>query len=288
MKSDLRRLVVAAVSVCWLAVGSAQAHQGWFAGADLLFLSPKLNAVGFNNIFYHGSPTAQFADGVTSSDLDFSQRVYLGYEGECLGGFQVRWFNLDQETGYVGNGVDSSNGIIPIAGNLNLDIDYVDVELTQRGNFRVWDWQATAGVRYAKVDIHESFSDEFEWESFDDAQWFGLAGVTFEGAGPTVSVKGSREVIWEGFSIFGSARTAILFGETELDSIYRNGGGPLVIPDDTAQVWEVQFGVQHVHEFESVDLVSGIFWEAQRWDSDSDLLGGFALHGFGVQTGIQY
>lgn len=288
MKNLQGRVIVAAISLCLLALSSAQAYQGWFAGADILFLSPKLNAIGFNNIFYYGSPAVQEADGVTGSDLEFSQRVYLGYEGENLGGFQVRWFNFDQITNYVGTGEDSDNGEVPIEGDLNFDVDYIDIELTQRGNFRMWNWQGTAGVRYARVNINENITDEFEWEDFDDAFWFGLAGVKFEGAGPTVSVRGAREVIWEGFSIFGSARTSILFGETELRSIYEIGGGPFIIPDDTAQVWEIQFGFQHVHEFESVDLVSGFFWEAQRWESDSQLLGGFALHGFGVQTGIQY
>ncbi len=287
MRFSLRRLIIASVAISVLQSGVAQAYRGWYSGVDLLFLSPKLNAVGFNNIFYHGSDYSQPSDGTTNSNLNFAQRVYIGYEGENLGGVQVRWFTYDQETNYIGSGADSG-GLNPIDGNLNFDVDYIDAELTQTGQFRVWDWRATAGVRYARVDVREDGSNEFEWEDFDDAVWFGLAGVNFEGAGPTLSVRGSREVIWEGFSLFGSARTSILFGDTELSSIYEIGGGPILIENDCAQVWELQFGFQHVHQFDACDLVSGFFWEAQRWDSDSRLLGGFALHGFGVQTGVQY
>jgi len=267
--------------------GSAQAEEGWYAGVDLLFLSPKLNAVGFNNIFYDGSPANQTADGQLSAPLEFSQRVIVGYEGEQGGGVQVRWFTFDNTTSYAGNGEDSVNGTIAIAGNLNFDVDSIDAEFTQRGSFNVWDWLATAGVRYARVDIHEDASDKFEWAGFGDAVWFGLAGATFEGAGPTFSVQGSRPVFWDGLSVYGRARTALLFGDIDLDTIYLSNGGPLNISDVFAQVWEFQAGVKMVREFDAFDLVGGIFWEAQRWENDASI-GEFALHGFGVQTGIEY
>ncbi len=287
MKRFFTWTMAAAMVVSCASATPSQAEEGLYAGVDLLFLSPKLNAVNFNNLFYNGSPAVQTVDGALSAPLEFSQRVIVGYEGDQGGGVRVRWFTLDHTVGYSGLGEDSVNGTIAIAGNMNFDVDSIDAELTQRGNFRVWDWLASAGARYARVDIHEHFSDEFEWESFADAQWFGLAGMEFEGAGPTVSVQGSRPMIWEGFSVFGNARTALLFGEIELDTIYRTNGGPAVIPDVFAQVWEVQAGVEMVHEYDAVDLVCRIFWEAQRWENDSNI-GEFALHGFGVHTGLVY
>ena len=265
-----------------------QAEEGLYGSVDLLFLSPKLNAVGFNNIFYVESPAAsQSLDGSADSELEFSQRVIVGYEGDQGGGFQVRWFTLNNDAGYTGTGVDTINGNLPVVGLLNFDVDAIDAELTQRGKFRVWDWLATAGAHYARVDIHNSANGAFDWSGFGDAIWFALAGMEFEGAGPTVSVQGSREVIWEGFEFFGSARTALLYGDIELDSIYRAGGGPSVIHNIFAQVWEVQVGVRHEHEYDAFDLVCGIFWEAQRWENDSNI-GDFALHGFGVNTGFEY
>jgi len=287
MKNLITRTAALAVLLLGAFAGTTQAEEGWYAGVDLLFLSPKLNAVGFNNIFYFESPVNQTAEGQTSAPLDFSQRVIIGYEGDQGGGMQVRWFSMDQTAYYSGVGEDSVNGSIAIAGNMNFDLDSIDVDFTQRGNFDAWDWLATAGVRYARLDIHEDASDEFEWGGFADAAWFGLAGQTFEGAGPTFSVEGSRNMFWEGFSLYGRARTALLFGEIEIDSIYRTGGGPLVISDVFAQVWEFQFGFRAEHKFDACDLVYGLFWEAQRWENDSNL-GEFALHGFGVHTGIEY
>lgn len=272
------------------ASGSApatQADEGWYGGIDLLFLSPKLNAVGFNGIFYPESPVPQSIDGSLSSELGFAQRVTVGYEGALGGGMQVRWFTFDQDALYHGVAMDSS-GPVQIDGNTNFDVDAIDVDFLQRGMFCCWDWLASAGVRYARVDIHEQASNEFEWEDFTDALWFGLAGVEFEGAGPTFSVRGSRDVLWDGFSLFGGARTALLFGEAELDSIYRADGGPLVLDDEFVQVWELQAGTRMEHRFDKFDWTYGIFWEAQRWDSDSNVLGGFALHGFGVNTGFEY
>ncbi len=287
MRCVMRWLVIMAVIVSSVLTSRTQAEEGLFSSVDLLFLSPKLNAVGFNNIFYLESPAVQSIDGNTEAELEFSQRVTVGYEGDQGGGVQVRWFSFDNDAGYVGSGEDSGNGTIPILGSLNFDVDAIDIELTQRGQFRVWDWLATAGARYARVDIHNGSNGAFDWSGFGDAVWFGLAGMEFEGGGPTVSVQGSREIIWEGFEFFGNARTALLYGDIEIDSIFHNGGGPIVIHDVFAQVWEVQAGVRMEHEFEAFDLICGIFWEAQRWENDSSV-GDFALHGFGVKTGIEY
>ena len=288
MKIFMRPLAIIAMLASSILTGQIQADEGFYSSVDLLFLSPKLNAVGFNNIFYAESPAVpQTIDDNTDSDLQFSQRVIVGYEGDQGGGVQVRWFSFDNDTYSAGTGEDSVNGPISIFGNLNFDLDSIDVELTQRGHFRVWDWLATAGVRYARVDIHNSSSGPFDWSGFGDALWFGLAGMEFEGAGPTVSVQGSREVIWEGFEFFGRARTALLYGDIEMDSIFRAGGGPYTINDVFAQVWEVQVGARMEHEYEAFDWVCGIFWEAQRWENDSNV-GDFALHGFGVNTGFEY
>jgi hypothetical protein len=293
MKCTFRWLAIAAVTASSLLANNllsspAQAEEGLYANVDFLFLSPKLNAVGFNKIFYFDSQEIQSAEGSLGSELQFSQRVTVGYEGDQGGGAQVRWFSFDNGDGsaYAGIGEDSVNGSIAINGLVNIDVDSIDAELTQRGKFRVWDWLATAGVRYARVDIHDQAIGGMDWSGFGDQVWFGSPGMQFEGAGPTVSVQGSREVIWEGFELFANGRTALLYGETEIESIFR-GGGSHVIEDVFAQVWEVQAGARMVHEHDAFDFVWGLFWEAQRWDNDTDI-GNFALHGFGAKAGFQY
>ncbi len=285
----MKRFLHAAALAAAFAVQAAgvRADEGWFAGVDLLYLAPKFSGVGFDNVFYHGSPVPQFGDGAIDSDLDFAQRVSLGYEGSQGGGIQVRWFTFDNTTHYTGVGEDSG-GPEPIAGDLGIELDAFDAEFIQRGSFSAWDWIGTAGVRYAQYEIREQASDEFEWEEFADAVWFGLAGTEFQGAGPTFSAMGSRPVFFEELSFFGRVRTALLYGDIEQDSIYIIGGGPLEITDEFVQVWEFQAGANFEFEFDAFDLVASIFWEAQRWDSDSNLLGDLALHGFGTYVGVEY
>lgn len=287
MRYAIRWLAITAVIVSCVSIQPAPADQGdegLYATIDLLFLSPKLSNTGIGNIFYYdNAPSIISQDGSVASELDFSQRLTLGYEGDQGGGAQVRWFTFDNTLDYVGT-VDEGGPPILLSGGLNIDVDAIDAEIVQRGNFRVWDWIATAGARYARASVRE---EAINFEDLSDIIWFGSTGVQFEGAGPTVSVGGEREVIWEGFSIFARGRTALLYGDTTLWSAFRNGG-VWTNHDDFVQAWELQLGVQMEHEYENVDCLMGIFWEAQRWDSDSQLLGDLGFHGFGVRTGFEY
>ncbi len=262
---------------------TARADQGWQAKVDLLLLAPKISETGVKNIFYYdGLASSSEESGNIESEIEFAQRVTLGYEGSGLGGAQIRWFTFDQELPYVGLVEESPP--VSLSGGVNLDVDAIDAELTQRGSFGTWNWLATAGARYARLSLREQ---QINFEDLDDIVWFGSTGVQFEGAGPTVSVSGTRPVLADGFAIFGGARTALLYGDTDLFSAFRSGG-VYSNPNDFVQVWEIQLGTQMNKRFESLDLLTAVFWEAQRWDSDSDLLGDIGFHGFGVQTGIQY
>ncbi|MCA9231315.1 MAG: hypothetical protein KDA57_11725 [Planctomycetales bacterium] len=290
MKRSLRWLLAATLVAVGILGSRTQADEGLRAGVDLLFLSPKLSSTGIGNVFYgQGVGAIDAASGsISGSELDFAQRLIIGYEGDQGGGVQVRWFTFDNQVGYNGEVDHETDGLVSLTGFLNLDVDALDAEFTQRGEFNVWDWVATAGARYARVSIREDISDpgmDIDWESFSDTVWFGSTGVQFEGAGPTVSVEGSRPIFTDEISFFGRARTSLLYGEVEQFSAWRAGGG-IIIPDEFVQVWEVQAGLQMEREYDSFDWLLGIFWEAQRWDSQ--LLGDLAFHGFGINTGIEY
>jgi|GEM_PF-4381104 len=82
MKCAIRRLAIAVVMTSLTVTSQSQADEGFYSNVDLLFLSPKLNAVGFNNLFYLESPRVQTVDGNTEANLEFSQRVTIGYEGD--------------------------------------------------------------------------------------------------------------------------------------------------------------------------------------------------------------
>jgi len=284
MRISLRWMVAALVVASGISAPGANADEGIHAGVDLLFLSPKVSSVGTNNIFNYSNGAIVTADGSLDTELGFAQRVILGYEGDQGGGAQVRWFTFDNVIGYSGI-EDHGGGLVALAGNTVLDIDSFDAELTQRGQFRSWEWLGTAGVRIGSLSLREDAINDINWEQFAEFSWVGRSGVEFNGAGPTVSVLGSRPVLWDGFSIFGGARTALLFGDLEQ---FRYSAGRWTNPNETVQVWEIQAGAEMEQEYDNFDLVLRVFWEAQRWDSDSNLLGDVGLHGFGVHTGIEY
>lgn len=277
-------------TVCAVAVASTAgatpptAAPGMYSGIDLLFLSPKLNSANVTDIFYYGdAPGGGEGFGSIDEPLEFAQRVFVGYQGEAGGGMQVRWFTFDNDLEYAGAWENGSE--IPLNGDVNLDVDALDIELTQRGNFGIWNLWVTGGVRYGRLDLTEGAIN------FEDVPAFiypGRTGTEFEGAGPTVSLQAARDVLWDGVSIFGNARTALLFGDTELSSAFFDES-PLIVQNDCVQVWEFQFGTRVQRPVtEAMDLIVGIFWEAQRWDSDSNLLGDLAFHGFGTQVALLY
>jgi len=278
----------AVLVACGTIGGSAQADEGLYAGVDLLFLAPKFNSINLPNVFYgngDGLANVQSTDGSINSDLDFAQRVIVGYEGDQGGGVQVRWFTFDNDVVYNGTIQHAVDGLVTVGGLLNIDVDAIDAEFTQRGQFKMWDWVATGGALYARVAIREDMVNEIDFEGFSDAVWAGSTGVQFEGAGPTVSVQGSRPILIDELSFFSRARTALLYGDVEQFSAWRVGG-LASIPNEFVQVWEIQTGLNLEREYDSFDLLLGIFWEAQIWDSE--LLGDLAFHGFGVRTGIMY
>jgi hypothetical protein len=283
MKGGLHLLVAAALLGGVASTSPVCADEGIYSSFDFLFLSPKFNDVEFGNIFYFpGVGEVESLAGTTGADLDFAHRLAVGYEGDLGGGAQVRWFSYDNDSTYSGVAEDEDDGPTPLDGFLNIDLDTIDVELTQSCSLGVWDWMGMAGVRYGRVSVRES---DIDWSVFDDSVWFGSSGVKFEGAGPTVGVQGTRNVIWEELSIFTAARTALLYGDAEQWNPWRVGG-VTTINDEFVQTYEVQMGAQCEFEHENYDCLLGIFWEAQRYDSS--LLGDVSLHGFGVRTGFEY
>ncbi len=78
--------------------------------------------------------------------------------------------------------------------------------------------------------------------------------------------------------------------KTEVTPTFGNETPPIFshTVDDFVQVTEVQFGLNYRKGLGCADGTFGVFWEAQRWDSDSDRLGDLGLHGLSLQTGLEY
>jgi hypothetical protein len=281
----MKRAFLQATSLLLIAncAGAAPCIQpGFYSGVDLLFLSPKISDIGITNIFFFGEvPAGAEFGGSFDSPLEFAQRVFVGYQGDQGGGARVRWFTFDNDLDYVGEW-ENGGPELELIGTANLDVDAIDAELTQIGAFRNWTWMGSAGVRYGRVNLSETIN----FEDIPAAVFEEQTGVNFEGAGPTLSVEGARPFLMNGISIFANARTSLLFGDIDLRSSFVEDG--LVhINNEFAQVWEFQAGTRaRIPLTQTVDLFGGIFWEAQRWDSDTGLLGDLAFHGFGAQFGF--
>jgi hypothetical protein len=259
-----------------------------YTGIDLLFLSPKISDQGFSDLFFPCCelPSTAHQDGTLGTELEFAQRVFVGYQGAGGGGVRVRWFTFDSELEYNG---EWENGGAPLLlhGGLNIDVDYIDAELTQIGAFQTWTWLGSAGVRYGRAQIEEQ---DINFEDIPAAVFLDTTGMLFEGAGPTLSVEGARPILWSGFSIFANARTSLLFGDTDVATPFFDGPtATFTVDNDFVQVWEFQIGTRYFCPVsDGVDFFSGVFWEAQRWDSDSGFLGDLAFHGLGTQFGFLY
>ncbi len=270
-------MVAAAIAV------DARADVQWYSSVEALLLAPKTQSEGFDNFFYYDAPVSAETAGNYDSSLEGGVRFVVGGEDCCGFGARVRYFLFDNTVGYTGEW-ENGSGPVVLNGGVGIDVQALDFEVTQRGAFRKWDLLVSGGLRYGSVDISDG---QAIFSGLGSAVFFGPTGTSFEGVGPTIAGQAKRELGNSGLSVIGRARTALLFGDIDVYSAFRSGG-LLSIRDEFVQVWEIQFGLGYDHDCSLGTLNAGIFWEAQRWDSDSDSLGDLGLHGLSLMAGLTY
>ncbi|TWT47483.1 Lpg1974 family pore-forming outer membrane protein [Botrimarina hoheduenensis] len=273
-------IVIALGSDC---VAWANDNAGWNARVDALLLAPKVNGPGFGNIF-RGVPDNVDFIGQYDGGLQGGVRFVLGKEN-CDGfGVRFQYFHFDNDVDYRGNW---ENGISEIFdGRSRVDVHAIDIEATQRATFRSWDLVVGGGLRQGSVALSQGGGLFAGIGSF-----YGLpSGVDFDGVGPTFSISAERPLGCTNVSLVGRARTSLLFGD--IDILPTFGGGSqalLTINDEFVQVTEFQFGLNYDRALSHAKtLTVGVFWEAQRWDSDTNFLGDLALHGLSIQSGLSF
>lgn len=264
-------------------VVSANDDAGWSARVDALLLTPKVQGQGFRNIFVEVPDATEFL-GQFDNGLEGGVRFVIAKEN-CDGfGVRFRYFDFDNDVGY--DGIWDGGTPIVIDGESFVDVHAIDIEATQRGTFRSWDLQVSGGLRQGSVEIGQ------EGGLFPGVGTFYAlrSGVEFDGVGPTFAVGADRRLGGSNLSLVGRARTSLLFGD--IDVLPTFGGGSQVafsIVDEFVQVWEFQFGLNYEKRISrGREILVGVFWEAQRWDSDSNALGDLALHGLSIQSGINF
>lgn len=273
------RMAVAVLVCAAASTTLANDNAGYYARVDALLLSANLGATQFGEVF-RGVPADTGFAGNLGDDLSGGVRFVLGAE-DCSGfGVRFQYFDWQNDVDYNGEWEGASTFLFN--GALDIDVYAFDAEVTQRANFRQWDLQVGGGLRAGGLGIFQPgglFAGP--------GTFYGVrSGGQFDGVGPTLSLAADHPLCNSGLSVVGRARASLLFGEQEqIDTFGAVAPPTAFVADDHVQVIEMQFGLNYRQSLGAADGTFGVFWEAQRWDTNTGDLG---LHGLSLQTGLLY
>jgi hypothetical protein len=285
MKATQRFVALAALAML-AAPAAANDNAGWHARVDALLLNPTVSGQGFRRIFQE-IPDGVYFDGKLQDGLEGGWRLVLAKENCCGFGVRFRYFDFENDPGTPNYRGNWENGVdLEFDGIINIDVHSVDIEATQRAQFRHWDLVFSGGLRQGSVEITQPGNLFAAVTTFYNIQ----SGVEFDGVGPTMALAAERPIGCTNFTLIGRARTAILFGELDQIRTFGPGAAPTGPnnTDEFVQYTELQFGLNYGRCIGRTNASFGVFWEAHRWDSDSGALGDLALHGLSLQTGLTF
>jgi hypothetical protein len=220
---------------------------GLTGGAELSFLRPY---------------AAQRMMTLTETDMGFCSafRTWIGYQHEDGLGGRARFFQFDNA---------ATNG----EWLASLEFKAIDLELTQRVDFRRWNLLFSGGIRQAET-ANYFVLDELP----SNLSSFG----GFSGVGVTFSAQATRDLTSTGtLQLVASARWSSLFGNgSRLNSFPVRGS-----QDETLNILELTFGPQYQRELSHgmlLTIYGGL--ETQTWAGAID--GGDDIGLAGFTTGI--
>jgi hypothetical protein len=205
-------------------------HAGFYAGFEATFVKPRFSDnSAFTLMEADGASFESFTDTQFNYDLEFTPRVFIGWQQSSNLGLRATWWQFDHSAANASasppaNGFGSidppSFGTIDLSTNIptdayaaasNLNAYTIDIEATKQSSFCGWDLGVGCGIRYANAE--QSYNAQLR-----DAN-NGLRGQidfqhSLEGFGPTISLDAYRPIGYQ-FSIFCKARGSILFGDGE-------------------------------------------------------------------------
>jgi Legionella pneumophila major outer membrane protein precursor len=208
--------------------------SGWIGGGDLLFLKPHWEnntALAVGTI----GATDTFFNLDFNYDFETAYSLWAGYRGGSGFGLRGRYFEFNHSsslafapgadqfvstaaplslvlTGGVGNTFDVAS---------DLELHTVDFEGSQVVSVCGFTIDASAGVRYFRMEQH--------YDAVESSGVFTGALRSrhdFEGVGPVLALEVRRDVGDTGFSLYGTARGSVLFGDAKqvVDLEARNAG----------------------------------------------------------------
>jgi hypothetical protein len=287
------------------------------AGFEATFLQPRFeDNVGFTVMEADGASFESFTDQQFDYDAEVSPRVWIGYEN-CKGlGWQVTWWQFDQDPDSLsaqpaanGFGLITTPpfGAIDISSNIPTDTMTAasslyaytfDLEATQSKLAGCWQLGVSGGVRYAFVE--QTYLAQLR-NSSDVLRGEIDFRHSTEGVGPTIALAASRPVGCQ-THLFVRGRGSVLFGDGETN--LRGGedldlSTPFITTDDTVSddllsIGEVQagFGWQPPKQFDQVwQPFATLALEGQIWNGPGNAAspdGNLGFFGFSVAAGFDW
>jgi hypothetical protein len=251
-------------------------------GIQLAILEPQVGTISTPLVPFLGDVTPDF-------DFELSPRIWAGYQFPGGLGVRGRWWHFEAD----GSGDPILTGVtlpfliqgfntlaiqsFQLASSIELDV--LDLELSQEGRFHNWEFEVAGGVRYAELEFTNTAAFNVVLSNSAGPPPPPLATVVefaaqskFEGFGPTVNFFARRPLgFWEGLSFVADARFSFLFGDTDV-GIGANFLGNNLIPVATVsnhamQIWELRVGADWTKTLQSgAQLHLGAFLEGQVWE----------------------
>lgn len=206
---------------------------GLVAGFELTFLKPHINAAEAIEII-PGVASVEIED----NEFSASPRFWLGYVGDCGLGWRIRWWEFNHSL----NGesfllVDGATTLVDSLGGL--EVEALDIEMTQEIDLGLWDMSVGGGVRYGRTEhymsqLYDDTISTLDIDAFSD----------FDGFGPTLFAEMRRPVGCNGFAYVGNMRASLLFGEDKLNALV-GAVDTHIARDNVVGVLEAQLGGEY-------------------------------------------
>ncbi|MCL4195274.1 MAG: hypothetical protein KJZ87_26285 [Thermoguttaceae bacterium] len=213
---------------------------GLVAGFEMTFLKPHINAAESIAII-PGLPLTEIED----NEYNASPRFWLGYVGDCGLGWRIRWWEFNHTlNGETFEIVGIGNILVESLGGL--EVEALDIEMTQEIDLGLWDMTVGGGVRYGRTEhVTAQLYDDVLMAGFDDL----AVASDFDGIGPTLFAEMRRPVGCNGFAFVGNMRASLLFGEDKLAAGFDDTDDGLLIvetaQDNVVGVLEAQLGGEY-------------------------------------------
>ena len=196
---------------------------GWFVSLGLNVFRPQWQTnQALATVTPLGGGRNSFAGKEFNFDYQASPFIDFGYVAQNGLGFRVGYWDYSANSSVAfaptGGGIVSSAAPLgltafanpnPMRADATLAFQVWDAELMQQVVHDQWWWQFAGGIRYLHIAQGYNVTTSGAAGAVDDL----TSSHKFSGAGPTLAVKGQRQLGISNFSLYGQARGAALFGD---------------------------------------------------------------------------